>query len=314
MTENQAVHNQGDIERTVASPRPSPTRCYRGNVTSAVIDQVQVPGARLYTETRGAGPLLLFIVGGNGDPAVFSAAADRLAADYTVVTYTRRGFAGSPVDGAVDDANRIAADVEDAAALIARHGGGPARVFGTSSGAIVALDLVHRRPDLVSTVVVHEPPILELLADSDAWVARFAGIFATYEKAGLWPAMAQFGEAVGLGRPPGVAAAADPATAAAAAAAIAAMQARATENMTFWMEHEFRQYPAYHPDLDALRAVAGKIVPAGGRDSREKGSMPYLPVVTLAGRLGLDVAEFRGGHVGYAEHPGDFAARLGALL
>jgi hypothetical protein len=26
--------------------------------------------------------------------------------------------------------------------------------------------------------------------------------------------------------------------------------------MRFWMEYEFRPYPAYHPDLDALDAVA----------------------------------------------------------
>ena len=63
--------------------------------------------------------------------------------------------------------------------------------------------------------------------------------------------------------------------------------------MTFWMEHEFRQYPAYHPDLDALAAVAEKIVPAGGRDSREKGNMPFLPVVTLAGRLAASLRSFR---------------------
>jgi hypothetical protein len=99
----------------------------------------------------------------------------------------------------------------------------------------------------------------------------------------------------------------------AAAPQTAAMLARAEQNMRFWMEHEFRQYPAYHPDLDAL-AAAGTIVPAGGRDSREHGNMPFLPVVTLARRLGRDVAEFPGGHVGYAEHPGDFAARLGRLL
>ena len=92
------------------------------------------------------------------------------------------------------------------------------------------------------------------------------------------------------------------------------MLARTEDNMTFWMEHEFRQYPAYHPDLDALAAVAEKIVPDGGRDSREKGNMPFLPVVTLAGRLGRDIAEFPGGHVGYAEHPGDFATQLGRLL
>ena len=108
----------------------------------------------------------------------------RLAGDFTVVTYARRGVARNPVDGPVDDANRICADVEDAAALIARCGGGPACVFGSSSGAIVTLDLVTRHPDLVSTAVVHEPPILELLDDPDAWAVRFAGIFATYQRMG----------------------------------------------------------------------------------------------------------------------------------
>lgn len=274
-----------------------------------MVEQFPVPAARLYTETRGAGPLVLFIVGGNGDPAVFSGVADRLAADFTVVTYARRGFVGSPIDGPIDDANRIATDVEDAAALIARHGGGPARVFGTSSGAIVALDLVTRHPELVGTVVVHEPPILELLDGPDAWAARLAGVFTTYETAGLWPAMAEFSHVVGLAEPSSA-----PPPGADAAAAIAAMRARAEDNMTFWMEHEFRQYPAYHPDFDALAAVAGTIVPAGGRISREKGSMPFQPVVTLAGRLGRDIAEFPGGHFGYGEHPDEFAARLGRLL
>jgi len=130
-------------------------------VGSAVAGQFTVPGAWLYTETRGAGPLLLLVVGGNGDPGVFSGVADRLAGDFTVVSYARRGFARSPVDGPVDDAGRIAADAGDAAALIAGYGGGPARVFGSSSGAIVTLELVTRHPGLVRTAVVPAPrPLL----------------------------------------------------------------------------------------------------------------------------------------------------------
>ena len=49
------------------------------------------------TPRRGAGPLLLLVVGGKGDPGVFFGVADRLAGDFTVVTYARRGFARSPV-------------------------------------------------------------------------------------------------------------------------------------------------------------------------------------------------------------------------
>ena len=261
-----------------------------------VIEEFPVPGARLHTETSGSGPLLLFVVGGNGDPAVYAGVAGMLVEHFTVVNYVRRGFVRSPVDGPVDDANRIAVDVEDAVALIRHHGGGPAFVFGSSSGAIVALELVTRHPELVRTAVVHEPPILELLDDPDAWSARFAGVFATYETAGLWPAMAEFAEAVGLDRsaaPPG----------ADVPPEMAAIFARTQDNMTFWMEHEFRQYPGYHPDLDALTAVAEKIVLAGGRDSRESGSMPFLPNVALGRRLGREIVEFPGGHVGYLEHP-----------
>jgi acetyltransferase/esterase len=61
-------------------------------VDGAVLEQFPVSGAQLYTETRGTGPLLLFVVGGNGDPAVFSRVAGRLAGDFTVVTYARRGL------------------------------------------------------------------------------------------------------------------------------------------------------------------------------------------------------------------------------
>jgi hypothetical protein len=45
-------------------------------------------------------------------------------------------------------------------------------VFGSSSRAIVALDLVTRHADFVGTAVVREPPILELPGDPDAWADR----------------------------------------------------------------------------------------------------------------------------------------------
>src|ERR1700733_12346283 len=147
-----------DPARRLSAPASGGWRgrcCYGVLVNSAVVvEEFPVPAEQLHTETRGAGPLLLFVVGGNGDPAVFSGVADHLADRFTVVTYARRGFVQSPADGTMNAASRIATDAEDAAALIARHGDGPARVFGSSSGAIVALDLVTRHPELVCTFVV----------------------------------------------------------------------------------------------------------------------------------------------------------------
>lgn len=48
---------------------------------------------------------------------------------------------------------------QDAAALLERLNAGPATVVGWSSGGIVALDLAVRRPDLVASLVLEEPPL-----------------------------------------------------------------------------------------------------------------------------------------------------------
>src|SRR5919109_886391 len=90
-----------------------------------------VPGANLYYEVRGSGPVLLMIVGGNGDAGTFGQAADLLADRFTVVSYDRRGFDRSPMDGPVDDEKRLAADAEDAHRLLAHLTDQPGYVFGS---------------------------------------------------------------------------------------------------------------------------------------------------------------------------------------
>jgi pimeloyl-ACP methyl ester carboxylesterase len=124
------------------------------------VEDVAVPGARLHTEVRGSGPLLVCVVGGNGDPTVFGPLADLLAPRWTVLTYVRRGFVRSPVDGEVGP-DKLGDDVDDLAALIEHHGGA-AVVLGSSSGAIVVLELLVRRPDLVRAAVAPEPPLITL--------------------------------------------------------------------------------------------------------------------------------------------------------
>jgi hypothetical protein len=46
---------------------------------------VNVPGATLYVEVRGSGPVLLCITGGPSDAGMFADLAGRLADRYTVV-------------------------------------------------------------------------------------------------------------------------------------------------------------------------------------------------------------------------------------
>ncbi|HEY2223618.1 alpha/beta hydrolase [Actinomycetospora sp.] len=280
------------------------------------VEDVAVPGARLHTEIRGSGPLLLCVVGGNGDPTVFGPLADLLAPRWTVVTYVRRGFVRSPVDGEVGE-DKLGADVEDAAALVERHGG-PAVVLGSSSGAIVALELLVRRPDLVRAVVAHEPPLVSVLSDRDAIVARFDAVLATYRREGAEAAMPEFGEVTGVGvrrRSPDDDGAApeepaEPAEPERIPPEFLAMRERWPANNAFWFEHEYGPYPVHELDLAALRRHADRLVLAVGRRSREEGQLASRPNLRLAPELGLDAVEVPGGHLGYVEEPAGFAAAL----
>jgi pimeloyl-ACP methyl ester carboxylesterase len=66
------------------------------------IQTLKVPGATLYYETQGSGPVLLMIMGGFGDAGGFEGVASFLAKDYTVVTYDPCGNSRSPLDGPAD--------------------------------------------------------------------------------------------------------------------------------------------------------------------------------------------------------------------
>lgn len=271
-------------------------------------EDVVVPGARLHTAVRGSGPLLVCVVGGNGDPTVFGPLAELLAPRWTVLTYVRRGFVRSPVDGEVGP-DKLGADVDDLALVIERHGG-PAVVLGSSSGAIVTLELLVRRPDLVRVAVAHEPPLVSLLGDRDALVARFDAVFDTYRREGVVAAMAEFGEITGVAvrrPPPGEEPVQVPPE-------FAAMRERWPANTTFWFEHEYGPYPVHEPDLAALREHAGRLVLAVGRQSREEGQLASRPNLVLAGELGIAATDTPGGHLGYLEDPVGFAAALEGAL
>jgi pimeloyl-ACP methyl ester carboxylesterase len=69
-------------------------------------DYLKVPGARIYFETRGSGPVLLMIPGGPTDADVFAAIAPFLRDHYTVVTYDPRGISRSTLEAAPEDWRR----------------------------------------------------------------------------------------------------------------------------------------------------------------------------------------------------------------
>lgn len=273
----------------------------RGTTAGAepVSGSLEVPGARLYYEVRGEGPLLVMVPGRKGTADSFRSVAVELSTRYRVVTYDRRGFSRSRLVGAQDYRRRLATDAADVRRLIEHLGDEPATVFGSSSGALVALEVLARHPGVVRTVVPHEPPAMRLLPDGDEWVELFHDVYETYRRSGVDPALDQFSEATGISRGP----------ACADTGAPAELCAYEAGNDMYWFERELRQYPAVRLDVDALARHTDRLVLAGGRDSKHAPCC-YQPNAVLAERLGTSVVDLPGGHVGMATHPAEFAREL----
>jgi pimeloyl-ACP methyl ester carboxylesterase len=267
---------------------------------------LDVPGASLYYEQVGSGPLLLLIPGGNGDAASLLPLGEALAGRYTAVSYDRRGFARSPLSEPIADDERFAADVEDAYRLIRHLSDEPAIVMGSSSGAIVALHLLVTHPQACQLVVPHEPPLAGLLSDGADRLAELDAVYETYQTSGVEAAMRQFLIGIGLGQPEQQP---DPAM---FPPAMREMFLRATHNQPYWLEHELRTYPRSMPDLDALRAVSGRLALAGGEDSHP--NWFYRTNTVIAERFGIAMTDLPGGHVGYLTHGPEFAAAFERLI
>jgi acetyltransferase/esterase len=270
-----------------AAAQTPPQREVRGNV-------LQVPGARLHYQVDGNGPVMLLIPGATGSAVSFQRLTEHLATDFTVVAYDRRGFSRSGLDGAQDYERRLETEADDARRLIEQVGA-PATVFGSSSGAIIALALLARHPAAVRTLVPHEPPAVRLLPDGQKWVDFFLEVYGLYRESGIEPALRRFREQA-FGETDRQAMARAPANESTLA------------NARYWFEHELRQYPDVALDIDVLRPHAGRIVLTAGRESR--GSVTQRVSVELGKRLGLDLIELPGGHVGFLSHPAEFAREL----
>jgi pimeloyl-ACP methyl ester carboxylesterase len=81
---------------------------------------LEAPGARLYYEVCGEGPLLVVEPAAKGEAYIYRDVADKLSTRYQVATYDRRGFSRSKLDGAQDYDRRLGTDANDVRRLIKR--------------------------------------------------------------------------------------------------------------------------------------------------------------------------------------------------
>lgn len=105
-------------------------------------------------DRAGSGPMILFVTGVFNDRSTCAELAELLAHRFTVVTYDRRGHGDSTdtapysIDREIDDIDRVIAAV-----------GGPAYLFGYSSGGLLAL-MAAARGSAITKVAVYEAPYL----------------------------------------------------------------------------------------------------------------------------------------------------------
>jgi pimeloyl-ACP methyl ester carboxylesterase len=130
---------------------------------------ITVNGADLYCEITGEGEPLVLVHGGWSDHTTWRAIVPELAASFRVVAYDRRGHSRSRNN---PDGPRVLHE-DDLVALIEALGVGPVHLVGSSYGSLISLGVAARRPELVRSIVAHEPPGVALLAEGAAIVAFF---------------------------------------------------------------------------------------------------------------------------------------------
>jgi pimeloyl-ACP methyl ester carboxylesterase len=262
--------------------------------------RLDVPGAHLYYEVRGSGPLVA-LVAAPMDATSFAPLADLLATDHTVLTTDPRGINRSRVDD--PDRDVTPEDrADDVARLIAHLDAGPAVLLGSSGGAVTALALAQARPELVTTVVAHEPPLDQLLPDREELLRRTDGMIATYLSGDVRGAWREFLDVANIRMPDEVF----------EAVFGGPREGQAAADERFGFERMLRGTVHWRPDVARLASVPVRVVVGIGEDST--GELCDRASRALTAALGTEPAMFPGGHIGFAEDPAAFAARLRAVL
>ena len=111
-------------------------------------------GTTLAVGRVGQGAPVILVGGAFNDRSTVAGLAEVLSTDFTAVTYDRRGR-GDSGDSSGAGSYATEREVEDLAAVIS-YAGGPAGVFGHSSGAVLALEAAARGLE-ITKVAAYEP-------------------------------------------------------------------------------------------------------------------------------------------------------------
>jgi len=261
------------------------------------VPTANVNGIELYYELEGSGDPLVLVHGSWGDHTTWQPLVGALGGSHRTLVFDRRGHSRSerpPGQGSVEE------DVDDVAALIEQLDLAPAHVLGNSFGAAISLRLAIRRPELLRSLLVHEPPLFPILAGEPGMEpilqevqSRVQAVVALLEAEDFEVAARQFVDTVAVG--PG------------AWENVLSPELRQVFvfNAPTWLD-EVRDPQALTIDLDALPRFDRPALLTNGDESA-----PFFPLVV--GKLAelLPRAERRtmagAGHLPQLSHPAEYA-------
>ena len=280
---------------------------------------IDVPGASVAYDVHGSlppedGRPPLMMIGQPMDASGFAALKSHFT-DRTVITYDPRGLGRSTrTDGRTDNDPEVQA--EDVHAVIAALDAGPVELFASSGGAVTALALVAAHPDDVTTLVAHEPPLIDVLPDADRARAAQRAFQDVYQAKGSGAGMAAF---IAMSSWQGEFTdeyAAQPAPDPAQFGMPTDDDGSRGDPLLSDASNAITDHPL---DLDALKAAPTRIVVAVGIES--EGVFTGRTAVATAEALGQEAivfpshhGGFMGGEFGYAGEPEAFAVKLREVL
>ena len=259
----------------------------------------RVNNARLYYEVTGSGEPMLLVHGSWDDHHNWAAVVPSLSGRFRVVTFDRRGHSQSEAPPAQGS---FAEDARDLGVLVEQLGLAPAHIVGNSGGASIALRLAAQRPDVFRTLVVHEPPLLDLLRGRpefepmlQGFQQRVGAVIALLQAGDMEAAARQFVENIAFG--PG-----------AWETLPEPMRATFVRNAPTFLD-EANDPDGLNIDLGSLKAFTKPALVSCGTDSA-----PFFgPIAELVAQA-LPRATVRSlegaGHVPHMSHPREYVAML----
>ena len=126
--------------------------------------RIRVNGVELHYLIRGQGQPIVFVHGGLADYREWGPVAEQLSPQFRTIVYSRR-YNYPNANSFIPPNHSAEIEAEDLAALIHALKLGPVHLAGLSYGAVTALTLAMKHPELVRTLILAEPPLMRWLQD-----------------------------------------------------------------------------------------------------------------------------------------------------